>query len=168
MNPISAADLRAAFVNCSKREATAVVLPELDAVAWEDLDFLAWRNPRMPQRAYVACWVGDRLVAMVFRAATRRAGDGAMRTSMCEFCHTVHSAGGVTLFTANKSGTAGRRGDSVGTYFCADLDCCLYVRDKKRPKRVQPQSTMTVDERIERLTEKLHGIVSRVLEPTST
>lgn len=164
MKALTDTELRTGFANCSKGEASSIALPDLNAVTWENLDFLAWRNPRMPQRAYLAVVRDDKPVSLVLRAAERRSTSGAMRSSMCEFCQTVHSAGGVTLFTAKKAGSSGRRGDSVGTYICSTLDCCLYVRDLKRPARVQPESTMTVDERIDRLNYKVNGIVQRVLE----
>lgn len=38
---------------------------------------------------------------------------------------------GVSLMTARKAGAAGREGDSVGIYVCADLACSLYVRGKR-------------------------------------
>lgn len=116
------AELRTSFTNCSKGEAKGIVLPDLAAVPWDDLDFLAWRNQRMPQRAYLALTVEEAVVGLVLRAAERRSTSGAMRSSMCEFCQTVHSAGGVTLFTAKKAGPSGRRGDSVGTYVCSNLE----------------------------------------------
>ncbi|MGH8875906.1 MAG: FBP domain-containing protein [Stackebrandtia sp.] len=164
MKELTVDELRGSFANCSKREAAAIALPDLDVVAWDDLDFLGWRNPRMPQRAYLAVPFAGKVVGLVFRSAERRGGSGAMRSSMCEFCQTVHSAGGVTLFTAKKSGGAGRKGDSVGTYFCSNLECSLYVRGKKKPARVQPESTMTVEERIDRLLYKVNGIVARIME----
>lgn len=164
MKALTDSQLREGFTNCSKREAAGIALPDLAAVSWDDLDFLGWRNPRTPRRAYLAVEVDGQAVGLVLRAAEHRGASGAMRSSMCEFCQTVHSAGGVTLFTAKKSGSSGRRGDSVGTYICSDLACSAYVRGLKRPVRIQPQSTLTEAERVGRLTGKLNGIVRRVLE----
>lgn len=163
MNPLTAAELQSSFVNCSKREAASIPLPELSDLAWSNLDFLAWRNARTPQRAYLIAPTPEGPVGMVFRIAAARNAAGAMRSSMCEFCHTVHSAGGVTLFTAAKAGTRGRRGDSVGSYFCTDLACSLYIRQLKRPRRVQPASTLGEAERIERLRTRLSGVVKNVV-----
>ena len=162
MDALDADRIRASFVNCSKGEAAAIVIPGLTTVDWEKLDFLAWRNPRMPQRAYLVAPMEDGPVGVVLRVAANRNHAGAMRTSMCEFCHTVHSAGGVTLFTAAKAGGSGRHGNSVGAYFCADLECSRYARGTKRPIRVQPQTTMTVDERVDRLNSRLRGVVSSI------
>lgn len=163
MIPLTDAELRKSFTNCSKGEAASIVLPDLDAVTWENLDFLAWRNSRMPQRAYLAVETDTEPVGLVLRAAEYRGSSGAMRSSMCEFCQTVHSAGGVTLFTAKKAGTSGRRGDSIGTYICSNLECSAYIRQLKRPARVQPESTATLEERIDKLNYKVNGIVQRVL-----
>ena len=163
MNPVSAEELRAAFVNCSKSEAAKIIAPELEHLRWESLDFLAWRSARAPQRAYLVAPGEHGLVGVVMRAAQSRNATGAVRSAMCEYCHVIHSAGGVTLFTASKAGAAGRRGDSIGGYFCSDLNCSLYVRDLKRPTRVQPQTTMTVDERVDRLNLRLSGLITNVL-----
>ncbi|GAA4892140.1 FBP domain-containing protein [Stackebrandtia albiflava] len=160
---MTGADFPDLFANCSKREAAAIPPPDLDAVEWAEIDFLAWRNPRTPQRAYVAVPHGAGVIGLVFRMAANRNTAGAMRSTMCELCHTVHSSGGVTLFTANKAGVAGRRGDSVGCYMCTDLDCSRYIRGVKRPKRIQPPSTLTVDERRDRLRTKLDGLVGMVM-----
>ena len=165
VDPISVEGLRASFVNCSKGQAAKIDLPEVAEVPWGDLDFLAWRSPRTPQRACLVAPTADGPVGVVLRVAQARGTAGAMRSSMCEYCHTVHSSGGVTLLTATKAGLAGRRGDSVGSYICSDLDCSLYIRGRKRPSRVQPQSTMTLDERIERLRLRLAGLVSSVVSP---
>lgn len=163
MNPLTATELQTSFINCSKREATSIPLPDLSDLTWSNLDFLAWRNARTPQRAYLVAPMPDGPVGLVFRIAAARNAAGAMRSSMCEFCHTVHSAGGVTLFTAIKAGTRGRRGDSVGNYFCSDLSCSAYIRQLKRPRRVQPVNTLDEAERIERLRTRLSGMVANVL-----
>lgn len=166
MEPLSETRLRDSFSNCSKGEAARIVLPDLATLPWADLDFLGWRNQRTPQRAHLVTLVDAEPMGLLLRAAENRGTSGAMRSSMCEFCQTVHSGGGVTLFTAKKVGGSGRRGDSVGTYICSNLECSAYIRGRKRPARVQPESTLTEAERIERLTTKLDGFMRRVLDPT--
>jgi hypothetical protein len=54
-----------------------------------------------------------------------------VKTTVCSLCLTAHSGSGVSLFAAAKAGAAGRQGNTVGTYICADLACSLYVRGKK-------------------------------------
>jgi hypothetical protein len=55
---------RAAFVNSSKGEANRASIPRnLSEQPWEDLDFLGWRDPQSPERAYLAAEVDGKLVS---------------------------------------------------------------------------------------------------------
>jgi len=42
-----------------------------------------------------------------------------------------HRGTDIALFVAAHAGTAGRQGNTVGTYICADLACSLYIRGIK-------------------------------------
>lgn len=48
---------------------------------------------------------------------------------MCAICRAVGKSSDVALFTAKRTGPAGRAGNTVGTYICADLDCSSQLRD---------------------------------------
>ena len=50
------------------------------------------------------------------------------RKAMCAICRAVDSASSIALFSARRTGPAGRKGDSVGTYICAGLDCSFQLR----------------------------------------
>jgi FBP C-terminal treble-clef zinc-finger len=68
VKPLTEPEIRAAFVNCSKGEAKRAGIPrDLPGQPWEDLDFLGWRDPQSPERAYPAAETGGRLVAIVLR-----------------------------------------------------------------------------------------------------
>ena len=62
----------------------------------------------------------------------------------------------------------GRRtpANTVGAYLCTDLACSLYARKLKRPDRAQPEETLTVEQRIERVRTNLDHFVRRVTTPT--
>ena len=46
MEPISEAEIRRSFLNCSKGEATRVKLPaDFAGTPWADLDFYGWIDP---------------------------------------------------------------------------------------------------------------------------
>lgn len=123
MKPLNERDIRSSFVNCSKGEAKRLAVPgELASLPWEDLDFLGWRDPAAPDRAYLVTESGDEVVGVALRRATPSA---QARRSMCSLCLTTHSGDGVSLMTARKAG------GSVGVYLCTDLDCSLYLRGKK-------------------------------------
>ncbi|MEV1176098.1 FBP domain-containing protein [Nonomuraea sp. NPDC049784] len=131
MRPVTERDIRASFINCSKGETKRLNLPkDFTDSPWEDLDFLGWRDPGAPERAYLVAERDGGLVGIALRV-TSSASRGFTSRSMCSLCLTTHTSGGVALMTARRTGEAGRQGNSVGQYLCTDLACSLYVRGKK-------------------------------------
>ncbi len=54
MEPVSAAEIRGGFVNSTKSLVKAMTLPrDFDELPWESLDYLGWRDPKAPARAYL-------------------------------------------------------------------------------------------------------------------
>ncbi|MGP3949948.1 FBP domain-containing protein [Streptomyces sp. 7N604] len=163
MRPVTEREIRASFVNCSKGEAQRVGLPgDLDDRPWEDLDFLGWRDPGARERAYLVAERDGGLVGIALRAA-----GGAFRTftarSMCSLCFTTHTSGGVVLMTARRTGQAGRQGNSVGQYVCADLSCSLYIRGKKTATAGRGlDESLPVAEKIARTRGKLEGFLDQL------
>jgi hypothetical protein len=166
MEPISDAEIRRSFINCSKGEANRVKLPaDFAETPWADLDFFGWIDPSAPLRAGVAVPGPDGPRTLLLRRADRSGASGsASRSSMCQVCLTSHASGGVSLFTAARAGAAGRKGNSLGEYLCSDLACSLYLRGKRQPRMrlVKYEETLSLDERIERAMTKLDGFVRRV------
>ncbi|QIK66853.1 FBP domain-containing protein [Nocardioides sp. HDW12B] len=162
MTPLTAAEIRASFVNCSRGEAKRAALPDIAAVPWTDLDFLGWVDPSGSSRAYL---VVERDGAPLGIQLRQTAGVGAARKTMCHVCITAHSGNGVALSVAQKTGAAGRKGDSTGLYLCRDLACSLYVRGKKRTGTVRLPETLSVEAAIERLRRNLDQFVDRVTQP---
>jgi hypothetical protein len=161
MEPLTEQEIRAAFVNCTKGEAKRLHVPrDLADRPWEDLDYLGWRDPQAPDRAYLAVQLDARPVAVVLR--TSSAGSWQTRRSMCSICLTVHS-GGVSLMVAPKAGKAGQQGNSVGAYLCDDLACSLYVRGRKDADAgARMHETITVEEKIRRTVANLAAFVAKV------
>ncbi len=129
MKPLTEPEIRAAFVNCTKGEARRLNVPrDLTGLPWDDLDFLGWRDPQSPERAYLVAELDGNLTGIALRCP----GPSPLqkRSNICSFCLTSHT-GGVTLMVAPKAGQAGQHGNSVGTYLCTDLACSLYLRGKK-------------------------------------
>jgi hypothetical protein len=159
MTPVSEAEIRASFINCSKGEAGRLPMPrDLAERAWGDLDFLGWSDPGARQRNYIVTERDGELVGLVLRAAS-----GGMRVSMCSLCLTTHPGNGVTLMTARKTGKAGLKGDSVGTYLCADLACSLYLRGKKSPSGGgRLKETISSEAQIARAKSKLLAFIESV------
>jgi len=94
-------DIRRSFVNCPRSEAATMTVP---------------RN----------LWRDDRPLGLALRA-TETAGS-ARTAVMCLLCRSTGSGGDVALFTARRAGEAGRNGNTVGQYICADLRCSQRIR----------------------------------------
>ncbi|TDC36272.1 FBP domain-containing protein [Micromonospora sp. 15K316] len=160
MTPLTESAVRAAFVNCTKGEAKRLAVPnDLAERPWADLDFLGWRDPAAPERAYLVAESEGGLVGVALRVATQ-AGRG--RRSMCSLCLTTHTGDGVSLMTARKAGRDGRQGNSVGAYICTDLACSLYLRGKRSAGRRIDES-ISLAEKIERTSTNLTGLLRKVL-----
>lgn len=149
------------FLNCTVRERARITPPPLDDITWPDIDFLGWRDRRMPE---VACLVveGDGGPQGVMMRAGVGRTDGARRKSMCALCLTLHQVGDVLLFAARRAGTRGRNGDTAGTYICADLGCSAYVRSIRKPAVPQPFETISTEDRVERLRHNVARFVAHV------
>ncbi|MFG1942271.1 FBP domain-containing protein [Nonomuraea sp. NPDC048826] len=159
MRPLTEPQIRTSFVNCTKGEASRLHVPrDLPGQPWDDLDFLGWRDPKAPDRAYLVAERDGRPVGVALRLVTAR--HGHQRRSMCSLCLTTHTGSGVALVSARR-----RRGeaDSVGAYICADLGCSLYVRGKRKPEFGERlEESLTVDEQIDRMTANLDAFLDRV------
>ncbi|MEW2167840.1 FBP domain-containing protein [Streptomyces sp. NPDC007084] len=161
MKPLTEQEIRAAFLNCTKGEAKRLSVPrDLADRPWEDLDYLGWRDPQSPERAYIAAELDGHLQALVLRCPTQPSGH--MRRSMCSLCVTTHT-GGVSLMVAPKAGKPGQQGNSVGAYICGDLACSLYVRGK-RDAGVggRMHESLTLEEKIQRTVANLAAFVAKV------
>ncbi|MGW7256418.1 FBP domain-containing protein [Streptomyces sp. NPDC054834] len=161
MKALTEQEIRSAFVNCTKGEAKRLSVPR-DAAErpWDDLDFLGWRDPQAPDRAYLATELGGQPTALALRCAS--APSWQMRRSMCSMCMTTHT-GGVSLMVAPKAGKAGQQGNTVGAYICGDLACPLYVRGKKDAGMgARLHETLTPEEKIQRTVGNLAAFIAKV------
>lgn len=163
MEPLSQDEIRASFVNCSRGEAKGVTMPAGFAqLNWENLDFLGWRDPKATARAYLVVPHNGEIVGLSLRAATPP--KGKLRSNMCALCLTTHGVSDIALFSSRRAGKAGREGNTLGTYVCANLACSRYVRRDLKSDVPQPDESITLDERIERLQAKVGKFVDQVLE----
>lgn len=160
MTPVTEAQVRKAFINLTKGEASRVNLPaELGAQPWDDLDYLGWRDPKAPQRAYLVAEHAGTLRGVGLRLSQEARGP---RKTMCSLCFTV---GDVSLMVANRAGRSGAAGNSVGTYICTDLACSLYLRGKRKVTTPITHETLSVEQKVARLATNLDTFVGRVLQP---
>ncbi|AWL84549.1 hypothetical protein AMK14_21285 [Streptomyces sp. TSRI0445] len=161
MKPLTEREIRSAFVNCSKGESKRLSVPrDLADRPWGDLDFLGWRDPQAPDRAYLVMESGAGHTGIQLRSTA--AGSSQTRRSMCSMCVTVHT-GGVSLLVAPKPGKAGKQGNSVGAYMCTDLACSLYVRGKKDAGvGGRLRESLSLEQQIERTVANLAAFIAKV------
>ncbi|TQE29885.1 FBP domain-containing protein [Streptomyces ipomoeae] len=164
MKALTEPDIRSSFINCSKGEAKRIYLPrDLDQRPWDDLDFLGWRDPGAPDRSYLVTEHTGRLIGVTLRFPSSQRG--FLHRSMCSLCLTTHRGNGVFLMTARKAGAAGREGNSVGVYMCADLACSLYVRGKKAlDTGSRFEESLTTEEQIARTVGNLSAFLEKLYE----
>lgn len=126
MLPITATDLRAAFVNASRKEVSSITLPDwFDEADWGSLDYLGWRDPKIARRAYV---VAPALDGEHVGILLRRADAAPRARAQCSWCQDVRLPNDVVFYSAKLAGTAGRNGNTVGTLVCEDFECSRNVR----------------------------------------
>lgn len=161
MEPLTEQEIRTAFVNCTKGEAKRLSVPrDLADRPWDDLDFLGWRDPQAPDRAYLVVPLDGSLKALALRCPSPAVQQ--TRRSMCAMCLTAHT-GGVSLMVAAKAGRAGQQGNSVGAYICGDLACSLYVRGKKDAGvGARLHESLTLEEKVQRTVSNIAAFVAKV------
>src|SRR3954452_14049931 len=153
--------IRRSFLNCSRGEANAAVLPKDFAVLdWSELELLGLRDPKAPLRGYLAFEVDDEPVGIALRAADSRMS--SRTAAMCLLCQTPRTGDGVSLFTAKRAGGAGRNGNTVGTYICADLGCAQRVRTDIPAWLRERDPDEVVEERSAELRDKVRGFLDSV------
>jgi hypothetical protein len=157
--------IRRSLLNCSRGEANAAVLPRDFAVLdWSELELLGWRDPKAPLRGYLVIEVDDEPVGIALRAADTRMS--SRTAAMCLLCQTPRTGDGVSLFTAKRAGEAGRNGNTVGTYICADLGCARRVRTDIPAWLRERDPDEVVAERSAELREKGLGFLGTVRRRT--
>jgi hypothetical protein len=147
VKPLSEQEIRAAFVNCTKGETRRLSVPrDLADRPWDDLDYLGWRDPQAPDRAYLVTELDGRPIALAARCPA-----------------PASPVGGVSLMVAPKAGKAGQQGNTVGIYICGDLSCSLYVRGRKDAGvGARLHETITLEEKIQRTVTNISAFVAKV------
>ncbi len=131
MHALSASDLRASFINASRKERSDASIPDLDSLDFDALDYLGWRDTKYDGRAYAVIPASDgEPVGILLRQA-----DATPRVrTQCSWCRDVRLPHDVVFYAAKLAGPAGKRGSTVGTLVCRDFQCSENVRrDPPRP-----------------------------------
>jgi hypothetical protein len=166
MIPLTENQIRACFVNASRREAAQATLPDLGALRWDRLDYLGWRDRKAPLSAYVVLELDGAPTGVLLRSSDT--GPGRRRTkAMCAWCQDVIVTDDVTLYVARRGGAVGRRGDTIGTLICTEFLCSQNVR--RTPTSVEAGTDLAsvreriVEQRVTGLRERSARFVEEVL-----
>lgn len=161
MDPLTEAQIRASFVNCSRREAAQVTLPaDLADLRWDRLDLLGWSDRKAPLRAYVVLPVDDALVGLTLRSPE---GVASRRRAVCAWCEDVYATQDVSMYVAKRAGASGRNGDTVGTLICTAFTCSANVRRKPTLIEAGQDPAGVVQRRIEGLRERSQRFAREIL-----
>ena len=162
MKPLTADHIRESMVNTTPADLARMPLPGLYETLWDEREYLGWRDPDGSPRGYIVHWVDDRPIGFLLRAAnsTLRPGIGAM----CSFCHTPQPSTQVLMFSAPKGGDAGRDGNTIGTYLCADLACSMMIRMLPATSELNLSRTELVASRSAGLSERLQRFTANLLK----
>lgn len=157
--------IRASFVNASRREAAQAALPDLAALAWNELDYLGWRDRKAPLSAYVVLELDGEPTGVLLRASSRP--DHLLRRkALCAWCQDLSSVN-ATLYVARRAGASGRAGNTLGTLLCEDFSCSHNVRrpptSTEAGTGVEEVRELIVQERISGLRERAARFVEEVL-----
>lgn len=161
MNPLTEKQIRASFVNASRRESSQLTLPsDLADLRWDRLDYLGWVDRKAPLRAYVVLPVDDTLVGLALRAPE---GTASRRHAVCAWCEDVIATDDVSLYVVRRAGAAGRNGDTIGTLICTTFECSKNVRRKPTVVEAGQDPAGLVERRIEGLRERSAKFAREVL-----
>jgi hypothetical protein len=156
MDPLTENQIRASFVNATRREVSQAVLPDLAGLAWDRLDHLGWRDRKAPLAAYVVLPLDGGPVGLLLRAGTPPAS-GVRRRALCSWCHDIVDTD-ASLYVARRAGAAGRQGNTVGTLICTEFQCSRNVR---RPPTLEELGTTDDAARQRMIAERIEGLRTR-------
>ncbi|MEV6879036.1 FBP domain-containing protein [Amycolatopsis sp. NPDC051128] len=82
-----------------------------EEIPWDKREFLGWRDPKAPGRAYLVLPYGGEVIGLALRAAP--APKSRLRSNICGFCTTTHGLADITLFSGKRAGKSGREGNTL-------------------------------------------------------
>ena len=155
-------EIRRSFVNCSRGESEGMHLPAgFAGLDWPGLAVLGWRDPKAPLRGYLVLERDGGPLGISLRAADTRMSGRV--PAMCLLCQTALPGDAISLFTARRAGEAGRNGNTVGTYMCADLGCSVRARTEIPPWLRDRDADVVGEERTAELRQRVHAFADAVL-----
>jgi len=124
------------------KERKKLKILDLQKINWELLDFLGWIHPS-GHLGYIVYEFPYSLRGVVSERNQKLIGNAV---KMCSLCYTIHNHTNVRLFTYKIPNS----NITIGDYFCADLQCSLYIRKIKDPMVARIEENLTISQKIER------------------
>lgn len=156
MRTLTDSQIRDSFLNASRSERKNMSLPpDIDQLAWDDIDFLGWKDPKFPNIGYVVVDLDGEPVGLLLRQTETR----ARSRPQCSWCADVQLPNDVVFYAAKRAGDAGRRGDTVGTLICEHFECSRNVRRLPPSAYLGFDREAARDRRIEALRQHVQGFV---------
>ncbi|MCA0158165.1 FBP domain-containing protein [Tsukamurella sp. M9C] len=125
MDPVSQQQVVDAFRGATKSEVKRVAFPSnFDEFDFAALEFVGWRDKKIPRRAYVSVPTDDGLVTLLLTQADAKPSAKAM----CTWCRDVNISSQAVLYSVRRGGSAGRKGDTLGVLVCEDFRCAANAR----------------------------------------
>jgi hypothetical protein len=125
---------------------------------WEDRDFIAIMNKSRSEGILIALL--DRQYVIPFQLQPRKQNaSGRIESVICDICMTWQRGSNSSVITFSKPTS------TVSFLCCGDLDCSLHVRNLTTASvlsRTQLRENISVEGRVERLRNKLRGILRDV------
>lgn len=163
MLPLDSTTIKATFVNASRKVVTDITLPaDLSTIDWDQLDYLGWIDPKMKRRSYAVVPVDGETVGIVLRQADA----SPPRRAQCSWCRDVKLPNDVVLYSAQRAGAAGRNGDTVAIWICAEFQCSVNVRKLPSMAYIGFDVDAARQERIAMLQERSAGFIREILAPS--
>jgi hypothetical protein len=188
MQPLDEKTLRASFVNTSRKELSDLTLPDgFETLDFSRLDYLGWRDRRIARRAYAVVPVGTDaggagaqngvgigaglagsadapgLIGIMLKQA-----EASPRTrAQCSLCQDVQLPNDVVLFSARRSGAAGRNGNTIASLVCSEFECSGNVRKLPATAYVGFDVEAARTDRIASLRARVAAFARAVLDPAA-
>jgi len=163
MLPLDTITIKTTFVNASRKVVADITLPaDLATIDWAQLDYLGWIDPKMKRRSYAVVPVDGEPVGIVLRQADA----SPPRRAQCSWCRDVKLPNDVVLYSAQRAGAAGRNGDTVAIWICAEFQCSVNVRKLPSMAYIGFDVDAARQERISMLQERSAGFVTEILAPS--
>lgn len=160
MDSVSQQQIIDAFRGATKSEVKRVTFPaDFDELDFAKLEFVGWRDKKIPRRAYVSVPTDDGLVTLLLTQAESK----PKAKAMCTWCRDVNLSSQAVLYTVRRGGSAGRKGDTIGVLVCEDFSCAANARKLPPAFHKGTDTDLIREQNLADLRRRVTGFVAEVL-----